>query len=133
MKAAFVIGRILLGGFFLNNGINHLKNHKALAPYAASKGLPEPEKAVLASGIALAFGGASIVLGVKPKLGAAALIGFLAVASGSMHDFWNSEDPADKQNNLIHFSKNIALLGACLALAGVKEPWPASLDIAGLS
>ncbi|MDQ2843119.1 MAG: DoxX family protein [Acidobacteriota bacterium] len=133
MKATFFVGRLLFGGFFLNNGINHLKNYKALAPYAASKGLPEPETAVLASGVVLAAGGASIVLGVKPKIGAAALIGFLAVASGSMHDFWNSEDPAEKQNHLIHFSKNMALLGACLALAGVREPWPASLDIAGLS
>ena len=91
------------------------------------KRYPNPEKAVLASGLALTFGGASVILGVKPKLGATMLISFLAVASGAMHDFWNSEDAQEKQNHLIHFSKNMALLGACLALAGVEEPWPASL------
>ncbi len=127
MKAAFLIGRILFGGFFLQNGINHLKQHDKLVPYASSKGIPNPEQAVLASGVLLALGGASIILGFKPKLGALSVIGFLAIASGTMHDFWNSSDPGEKQNNLIHFSKNVALLGAALALAGVKEPWPASV------
>jgi hypothetical protein len=28
---------------------------------------------------------------------------------------------------MIHFSKNMALLGAALALMSVEEPWPASL------
>ncbi len=127
MKAAFLLGRILFGGFFLQSGINHLKEHEHLAPYAGSKGIPNPDQAVLASGVALALGGASNILGIKPKFGALSLIGFLAIASGTMHDFWNSQDPGDKQNNMIHFSKNMALLGAALALAGIKEPWPASV------
>lgn len=128
MKAAFLIGRILFGGFFLQSGINHLKNHDSLAPYAGSKGIPMPNEAVIASGILLTLGGASIILGFKPKAGALSLIGFLAVASGTMHDFWNSQDPADKQNNMIHFIKNMALLGAALALSDVDEPWPASIN-----
>ncbi len=127
MKAAFLIGRILFGGFFLQSGINHLKEHDKLAPYAGSKGIPSPNEAVIASGILLTLGGASIIAGFKPKLGSLSLIGFLAIASGSMHDFWNSTDPGDKQNNLIHFTKNMALLGAALALAGVDEPWPVSV------
>ena len=127
MKAAFLLGRILFGGFFLYNGINHLKSRKALAQYAAAKKVPNPDEAVVVSGLVLAIGGASMILGVKPKLGVAALTGFLAITSIMMHDFWNLQDPADKQNNLIHFSKNLALLGAALALAGVDEPWPASI------
>jgi putative oxidoreductase len=127
MKAAFLIGRVLFGGFFLQSGIHHLKEYEGMTPYAAAKGIPNPDKAVIASGILLVLGGASIILGVKPKIGVTALIGFLAISSGTMHDFWNSEDPGDKQNNLIHFSKNIALLGAALALSGIKEPWPASI------
>jgi len=126
MKAAFFIGRMLFGGFFLQNGINHLKQHENLAQYAGSKGIPNPDEAVLASGVLLTLGGASIILGLKPKLGAASLIGFLAIASATMHDFWNSTEPGDKQSNLIHFSKNVALLGAALALAGTREPWPVS-------
>ena len=128
MKTAFLLGRILFGGFFLQNAVHHFKEHRNYAPYAASKGIPNPEPAIIASGVALAVGGASILLGVKPKVGAASLIGFLAITSVVMHDFWNSNDAADRQNNKINFSKNLALLGAALALAGVEEPWSASLS-----
>lgn len=46
MKAPFLIGRILFGGFFLYNGINHLRSAKDMAPYAGAKGVPAPELAV---------------------------------------------------------------------------------------
>jgi uncharacterized membrane protein YphA (DoxX/SURF4 family) len=128
MKAVFLIGRFVFGGFFLYNGVNHLKERKALAQYAAVKNVPGPDLAVPAAGVLLAVGGASIILGFKPKAGTMAIIGFLAAASAIMHDFWTAEDPGQRQNEMIHFSKNMALLGAALTLAGVREPWPASID-----
>lgn len=129
MKAPFLIGRLLFGGFFLYNGINHLKNRKQMAPYAGSKGVPVPEAATIASGIPLIIGGASLLLGVKPKLGAAAILGFLAGVSPIMHDFWRNEDPQERQSNMINFMKNAALAGGALALMGVEEPWEASVPI----
>lgn len=128
MKAPFVIGRALLGGFFLYNGINHFRQADALSGYAKSKNVPAAKAAVFASGAMLTFGGASLLLGIKPKLGAAAVVGFLVGVSPMMHDFWNMEDPQQRQNDMINFSKNMALAGAALALAGVEEPWPASLS-----
>lgn len=126
MKAAFLIGRTIFGGFFLWSGINHFTQKESQTQYAASKNVPAPELAVEASGIAMAAGGASIILGVKPQFGALAILGFLAVASPTFHDFWSAEDPEKKQAELIHFSKNIALLGAALALLGLEE-WPLSI------
>jgi len=32
MKAPFLIGRMIFGGYFLYNGINHLKNRHQMAP-----------------------------------------------------------------------------------------------------
>lgn len=127
MKGLFLAGRIVFGGFFLYNGINHIKERRALAQYAAAKKVPSPEVAVPASGALLLVGGASIILGLQPKLGTLAIMGFLAAVTPSMHDFWSSNDPGQRRNDLIHFSKNMALLGAALALTGVEEPWPASL------
>ncbi len=127
MKAVFLIGRIVFGGFFLYNGINHFKKQEFLAQYAGAKNVPNPEMAVMATGMALAIGGASIILGLKPKIGAAAIVAFLASVSPVMHNFWQIEDPNQSMNDMIHFSKNMALLGAALALAGMKEPWPMSL------
>jgi len=130
MKAAFLIGRIVFGGFFLYNGINHLRQHKTMAKYAGAKHVPAPDFAVQATGVGLVIGGASILLGVKPKLGATALIGFLAGVSPIMHDFWRQEDPNQRMNDMINFSKNMALLGGAIALMGVEEPWPVSVPIA---
>lgn len=129
MKAPFLIGRLLFGGFFIVSGINHLRNREQMAPYAGSKGVPKPKLAVTLAGIPLLIGGTSIVLGAKPKLGALAILGFLAGVSPVMHDFWRNEDPNERQNNQINFLKNLALAGGALALMGVEEPWEASVPV----
>lgn len=130
MKVPFVIGRVLFGGFFLYNGINHFKQREGLAQYAKGKNVPLPDVAVVATGAALIIGGASLLLGIKPKIGAAAVAGFLAGVSPVMHNFWNHEDPQQRQIEMIQFSKNMALLGGALALMGVEEPWPTSVPVA---
>jgi uncharacterized membrane protein YphA (DoxX/SURF4 family) len=119
MKVPFVLGRFLFGGFFLYNGINHFLKRRELAQYAEAKNVPLPDAAVTASGVALALGGASLILGVKPAAGAAAVAGFLAGVSPIMHDFWRVEDPQRRQSEMINFSKNMALLGGSLALMGL--------------
>ncbi len=130
MKAPFLIGRVLFGSFFIASGINHLRHRKPMAQYAQSKAVPKPELAVTVSAIPLLIGGASILLGIKPKLGALAILGFLAGVSPVMHDFWRNEDPNERQNNQIMFMKNLALAGGALALMGVEEPWAASVPVA---
>lgn len=126
MKALFVIGRLIFGGFFLYNGIHHFHEKAAMGQYAGAKNLPEPELAVMGSGAAMILGGASVILGLQPKIGALAIILFLASVSPLMHDFWNASDRGARQAEMINFSKNMALLGAALALAGIEE-WPASI------
>jgi putative oxidoreductase len=129
MKAAFLIGRLVFGGFFLYNGINHLKERKSLGQYAEAKNVPMAESVVAATGVVLIAGGTSILLGVKPKLGTAAIAGFLAGVSPVMHNFWSVQEPQQRMNEMINFSKNMALLGSALALMGVDEPWPISVPI----
>jgi putative oxidoreductase len=130
MKTPFLIGRLLFGGFFLMNGINHLRHADQMAPYAKQKGVPKPDLAVKLSAVPLLIGGASLLLGIKPKLGAMAILGFLVGVTPTMHDFWRNEDPAERQNNEIQFMKNLALAGGALALMGVEEPWEASVPVA---
>ena len=128
MKVPFLIGRMLFGGFFLYSGINHLMQRKNMAAYTATKGVPKPEMAVTASAVPLIIGGTSMLLGLKPKLGAIAILGFLAGVSPIMHDFWRNEDPNERTNNMTSFMKNLALAGGALALFGVEEPWEASVS-----
>jgi uncharacterized membrane protein YphA (DoxX/SURF4 family) len=89
-----------------------------------------PDIAVMASGAALIIGGGSLLLGIKPKVGAAAVAGFLAGVSPVMHDFWKQDVPQQRQTDMIQFSKNMALLGGALALMSVEEPWPVSVPVA---
>lgn len=130
MKAPFLLGRLVFGGYFLYSGIHHFLDRKMLSQYAASKKVPMPDVAVTATGAALVIGGASILLGVKPKLGTLAVMGFLAGVSPLMHDFWRQQEPGQRQAEMINFTKNMALLGGALALMGVEEPWPASVPVA---
>ena len=129
MRAAFLLGRLLFGGFFIYNGINHFQKTRELSHYAGAKKVPKPDIAVRASGALLIAGGTSILLGVKPKLGAMAVLGFLAGVSPVMHDFWKQQEPGQRMNDTINFAKNLALAGGAIALMGVEEPWPASVPV----
>jgi putative oxidoreductase len=126
MTALFLVGRILLGGYFLYNGINHFMNVGFMAGYAGSKGVPLPEVAVLGSGLLLLIAGASILLGLYPKVGIACAALFLIGVTPMMHNFW-ALPPDQRMGDMVNFTKNFALLGATLMLAAIPEPWPAGV------
>lgn len=130
MKIPFLLGRLVFGGFFLYNGIHHFQDRKTLAQYAKSKNIPLADAAIVGTGLMLIAGGASILAGVKPKYGAALIAGFLAGVSPVIHNFWRMEDPDQRMNDVENFAKNLALLGAALALMAVEEPWPVSVPVA---
>src|SRR5689334_10338805 len=121
MRIIHGLGRAIFGGFFLYNGINHLTNTEALEGYAAAKHVDYPHLSVKGSGILMTIAGAALMLGFAPRLGALGVAGFLAAASPKMHDFWNIEDPGQRQADMIQFSKNMALLGAAIALMGLSS------------
>src|SRR5437667_12347402 len=91
MKAPFLIGRLIFGGYFIHNGINHFKQTETIAQYAGAKKVPRPREAVIATGAMLLLGGTSILLRIKPQVGAAAVLRVLVGVSPSMHDFWPAE------------------------------------------
>jgi len=130
MRPLFVLGRAIFGGFFVYNGINHLQHTQILEAYAASRGVPAAQPAVQATGVMLLAGGLSVMTGLKPRQGLATLIGFLVPVSLQMHRFWEELDPQKRQAEMTHFMKNMALVGAALALMAIREPWPASVDAA---
>lgn len=125
---AFLLGRILIGAVLAFMGLNHFLQTDAMTGYAESKGIPAARLSVLASGLVLVVGGASIVLGLFPILGAALLVLFHVVVTPTMHDFWNADDPEAKQNEMTHFLKNAIITGAALLLVAIGgASWPYSL------
>jgi putative oxidoreductase len=127
MDVLFLLGRIVFGGFWVYNGISHLTQHRAMARYAASQGVPAPVLAVLATGLLLLAGGGLVILGAWPRVGLVLLIVFLLGVTPRMHAYWKVQDPAARMAEMVNFTKNMALLGACVMLLMLAEPWPMSL------
>ena len=125
--APLTLGRAIFGSFFLYNGINHFLNHRMMVDYASAKGTPAAPVAVTGSGLMLIAGGLSLLTGVRPKIGSALITAFLAGVTPVMHAFWKETDPQTRQNELIHFSKNVALVGGAMFAAATAEPWPKAL------
>jgi putative oxidoreductase len=127
MEIAFLIGRIIVGVYYLLGASNHLLQATTLTNYAASKGVPAPKAAVLVAGVLLLVGGLSILTGVQPGIGVLALVLFFVPVTLIMHNFWAVQDETEKMNEMIHFLKNIGLLGSALMFLGIPQPWPFSL------
>lgn len=127
MIVAFLIGRIIVGLYYISSGIRHFTHLKMMAGYAASKGVPMANIAVPASGSLLVIGGLSILLGFYPLIGVAAILLFLLPTSFIMHNFWAVPDPMQKMNDMINFTKNWALMGYTLMILAIPQPWAFSV------
>jgi putative oxidoreductase len=109
MAQAFLVGRILVGGYFLAEAFRHFTSTATMARYAGTHGVPAPELAVIFAGLLLLVGGVSVLLGVFPRIGVAAIVLFLVPVTLIM--------PA-----------NIGLLGSTLMFLAVPRPWPYSVE-----
>ena len=121
----FVLGRILFGGFFVMNGLNHLAKLNAMTGYAAFKGVKLPKLTVIVSGLMIILGGAGLVLGVKIGWSVAMIAVFLILVTFKMHAYWKVSDPNQKMTEQVNFMKNLALLGAVLMMLMIAD-WPYS-------
>ena len=128
MRALFVLGRAIFGGFFVYNGINHFIQTRNMSQYAASRNVPQSQTLVRSTGGMLLAGGISVIAGLKPRHGLFGLVAFLVPTTLQMHRFWEVDDPNQRMLEMTQFAKNTALVGAALALMQIPEPWPASID-----
>jgi putative oxidoreductase len=114
-EIALLIGRIVFGGYFAVSGLNHFMKTEQLSGWAEHKGMPQAKLMVYISGLMLLAGGLGIAAGAYPVVSIALLGVFLAVVTPWFHDFWSMEGE-EKQNQMTHFMKNLALFGALLTL-----------------
>lgn len=122
------LGRLLFGGYFIFNGVNHFANAEMMTGYARAKGVPLPGAGVALTGAMLLAGGFSLLSGTRPRVGSALIAGFLLGITPVMHRFWDVEDPQQASQEQVNFTKNAALLGAACITAAMAEPWPVSVD-----
>lgn len=106
-------GRILIASIFILSGFSKIGGFAGTVGYIASKGLPLPQLAASGAIIVELGGGMLLVLGWKARWAAAALALFTAAAAFIFHNFW-AMPPDQAQNQMIHFMKNISMLGGLL-------------------
>jgi uncharacterized membrane protein YphA (DoxX/SURF4 family) len=114
MDVVALIGRVLFVAVFLGSGFSHLTQAAALAGYAEAKRLPAAKPMVLISGVWIVVGALMVLLGLWGDLGALLLAGFVFATAFLFHGFWQETDPMTRQNEMIHFMKDVSLGGAAL-------------------
>ncbi len=123
-----LLGRLAIGALFLPTGWRKLMDPAVFAQYLAPKGLPGP---LLAWAVAAAavefFATLAIVVGFKTRLAAVLLCVFSLFAAGVGHQYWLLTEAASRQQQFIHFWKDIAIAGGLLFLF-VRGAGPLSLD-----
>lgn len=114
------LGRTLFGGVLAFMAFDNFREMEESIAYAESKNVPEARKLVPFSSGMLLFGGVGIVLGRFRRLAPGAVVTWFIAVTPMMHDFWNMEGE-QREQQMIHFLKNLIILGAALFLLGTKS------------
>jgi putative oxidoreductase len=114
------VARLLMSAIFILSGIGKLTGWSEMAGYMAAKGMPAVPLLLGAATFLEIFGGLSLLLGWKPRLGAALLFLFLIPTTLIFHNFWALAG-AERMDQMTHFLKNLAILGGLLMVAVIPE------------
>ena len=101
-------GRILIGVLFFMSGLSKIAAPAATQGYIASVGLPAPVVAYAIATAVEVLGSSLLIAGVRTRLVAAGMAVFTLATAVTFHT--NFAD----QNQMIHFMKNIAIIGGLL-------------------
>ncbi|WP_424186109.1 DoxX family protein [Actinokineospora sp. G85] len=126
------IARPMLAGIFIAGGINVLRNPEAhveaskpfltdavdkVGPSLPQQVPTDPVALVRIDGAVKVGAGVLLALGKFPRLSALLLSGSMVPTTLAAHRFWEEKDPEVRQQQQIHFLKNVSLLGGLLLAA----------------
>src|SRR5262249_31244147 len=112
-----LIGRILIAIIFIMSGFEKFMDLAGTAATIGSKNLPLPYVAAVVTAIVELGGGVLVVIGWQTRIVSLLLALFTAAAAYFFHDFWH-ETGDEATNNMVHFLKNVSIVGGFLMLAG---------------
>jgi putative oxidoreductase len=121
-----LIGRILIATIFLVSGFFKIAGYSQMVGYAAAKGLPLAGVAIACAAAVELLGGIAILIGFKTRIAAWVLFVYLIPTTLAFHNFWALQG-MEQQDNMIHFMKNLAIMGGLLILAA-NGPGAYSVD-----
>lgn len=115
-NSAALGGRLLLAAIFVVSGFNKLGNLSGTAAFMSSAGLPAAEILLVLTILIEIAGGLMIVLGLWTQALALLLFLFMIPVTTVFHNPWGAGDPAQAPQQMIHFLKNLAIMGGLLHL-----------------
>ena len=125
---AAILGRLLLAAIFLISPLaNLIPNFKVTIVSMQKAGVPFATPLLVVAIAMLIAGSLSLIAGYKARWGAILLLVFLLPATYYFHAPWTAIDASEFSQQIIHFLKNVALMGAMLLVA-VLGPGPGSID-----
>ncbi len=110
-----LLGRIAIAAIFIQSAYGKLSDPAAFASYLAGQGLP---LALPLTYIGIAFeilGVLALIAGFQIRYGVLLLFAFTLIATLISHRYWDFAGPA-RETQLVHFLKNLAMLGGLLVL-----------------
>lgn len=114
--------RILMSMVFLLNGFGII-NQAIPAKEMIERGVPPAivPMAMLAARLLEVVAGFGLAIGIFPRWCALALFAFLVPATFVSHSFWLAAGTPQFQGQLINFSKNVAIWGGLIFIAGTSN------------
>lgn len=112
-----MIGRFLLGLYFVVPGLMKFTAFDDTLAYMQSHGIPMAEPLLYIAGVTNIVGGLLLMTGRHVKLVAFGFVIYVLLVNIMLHDFWTmSGDEAARETQ--NFIKNLGILAGLLVLAG---------------
>ena len=122
-RAYFVLGRTLLGLYFLVPGLSKIVGYSATLDLMASKQVPLSEILLPITILAQIGGGVLLIVGRQLRLSALVLAGLTLIINIYIHNFWSLSGDPSQAHETQNFIKNLAIMAGLLVLA-TKEQTP---------
>jgi putative oxidoreductase len=124
-----ILGRVLLGLYFLVPGISKIGGFEKMVAYMTQHGVPLVKPLLVLTIVLQVGGGLALIAGWKTKHAAFLLAGVTLLICVFMHDFWNVYEGGNQGHEMQNFIKNLGIFAGLLILAARGAP-RASLDAA---
>lgn len=117
--ASLLLGRFLLGIYFILPGISKITGYAGTAEYMAQHDVPMidvllPVTIVLQIGLGLA-----LIVGYRGQIAALILAVLTLIISVYMHNFWAMEEGLQQRHETQNFFKNLGITAGLLVTAGI--------------
>ena len=122
-RAYFVLGRTLLGLYFLVAGLSKIVGYSATLDLMASKQVPLSEILLPITILVQIGGGVLLIVGRQLRLSALVLAGLTLIINIYIHIFWSFFCKQKTAYETQNFIKNLAIMAGLLVLA-TKEQTP---------